>query len=718
MQFKDEETLTDRFLQFYRDYCRENIGRLAQKFPMEDRSLYIEYDDLYRFDQDIAHDWLKQPDHFRDHAEAALYDFDLPVDIDLSNGREGHSAHVRLTDTREAMERHTVAQISPNNVNVGELVAVSGQLSKVTESKFLLVDAAFECLRCGTMTYIPQTRTTYEEPHECQGCERQGPFRVIFDQSEFVEQRKLKLEQPPSERSGGQGQSLTVYVDDDLCNVGGENGLPDRAGEQVVIIAKVQLNAQKEGRGQQSPEFDPWLEGHAIVFDQDDYDDIDIQEHKEIFQEFAAREDAIELCANSIAPELMADEDLETILEASVAWLFNSYRIDPDGMGQYRGDLHMCVIGDPGLGKSTLLSNLHDLAIKSEYRSGTGLSKVGLTASAVQEEFAGTTQWTLEPGVLPRANGGHCIIDEVDDVVDEKTKAIHDALEGDQMVKMDKAGITADLPTRTALLASGNPKAGRFDKYAPLPGQIDLDPALISRMDLLFAMQDVVIEETDRKKAEHILEAYDEMSRAEVYERGFGSKPDSTETTSRPVPRDVFRAWLAYARENVFPTLSPEAKEVLKNYYVEVRNLNDGHSSEKGDEAIPATPRTLEAGVRLATAFARVELSETVELEHAERAINISRKVVGLNYDPETGEFDQDKNNSGTPKSERDRVKDLREIITQLEANESGAPLDKILKLAADSWGKSEDYVLEFFEKKLRRKGEVYEPETDCYRLT
>ncbi|TKX76263.1 hypothetical protein EXE53_32825, partial [Halorubrum sp. SD626R] len=153
-------------------------------------------------------------------------------------------------------------------------------------------------------------------------------------------------------------------------------------------------------------------------------------------------------------------EELDTVFEASVAWLFNAYRIDND-LGSYRGDLHFGLIGDPGRGKSTILSRLNEIAPKSEFRSGTGLSKIGLTAAAVQEEFAGTTEWTLSPGILPRANGGHCIIDEVDDVVDEKTKSMHDALEGDQMVKVDKAGITADLPTRTALLASGNPVHGR-----------------------------------------------------------------------------------------------------------------------------------------------------------------------------------------------------------------------------------------------------------------
>ncbi|MFP4032402.1 MAG: AAA family ATPase, partial [Desulfococcaceae bacterium] len=220
----------------------------------------------------------------------------------------------------------------------------------------------------------------------------------------------------------------------------------------------------------------------------------------------------IEAYRDSIVPNIHADEKLETFLEASVAWLFNAYRIDPENGPTYRGDLHMGLIGDPGLGKSTILQSLAAIAPKSEFRSGTGLSAVGLTAAAVQEEFAGKTEWTLQPGVLPRANGGHCIIDEVDDVVDEKTKKMHDALEGEQMVKVDKAGIEADLPSRTALFASGNPTDGRFDRYAPIADQIDLDPALFDRMDLVFALQDEVDAERDANKAGHALDAWDDIT--------------------------------------------------------------------------------------------------------------------------------------------------------------------------------------------------------------
>ena len=573
------DEITDLFIDFYRNYYREEIGKLAQSYPNDRRSLYIKSSDLYTFDPNLFNDWQDHPDRIREYAEEALGLFDLPADISLDD------AHVRLTDSDGYLEN----QLSVRDVrakHIGKYVAVSGILGKVTATRPRVVEAAFECQRCGTITRVPQSDRGFQEPHECHGCERQGPFKVLFDQSEWIDARKLKIEELPEETSGASGHSLLATVDDDLCDVGGVNGLTDCAGERVTIIAKVRVDTSMMQGRNPTPEGEPWLAAEAIVFDSDEYSDLDVEKHLPAIREFIDAGDPVEQLSKSIAPELLVDEELETVMEACVAWLFNGYRIDPKDGGQKRGDIHMTIMGDPGVGKSTLLTNLEDISPKCEFRSGTGVSKVGLTASAIQEEFDGKSEWTLEPGVLPRSNGGHCIIDEVDDVVDEKTKALHDALEGDQMVKVDKAGISANLPTRTAVLAVGNPKYGKFTHAEPFYEQIDMDPALISRMDLLYSLEDKLDRAIDDEKAGHILDSFDELSRKEVADR-LGTTSDKVSAadetpegvTDAPIPREVFKAWVAYARENVFPLLTSEAKSVLREFYTVARNANGGYEN-------------------------------------------------------------------------------------------------------------------------------------------
>lgn len=706
----EEASLGDRFSEFFRQYYRDEIGTLAQHYPKEQRSLWIDAADLCKFDPDMLDDWKAQPETMREHALDGLCLVDLPVDIDLSG------VNIRLTDPGSYIPTRGVSELTSDDI--GGYIGITGNMSKVTGVAPRLVMAAFECQRCGAPNDVPQSRTSLQDAHECHGCQRKGPFLLDTAQSEFIDQRKIKFETPADEGTPGQGQSITVYVEDDLCHIGGANGLTDRAGELVTVYGELQIDESQFKKRNASPELETWFDARAIEFEKDGFEDLDTEAHRETFEDLAARPDAVDLCARSIAPELQREEgdDLSTVTEAAVAWLFNAYRLDPEGMGQKRGDLHMGIFGDPGLGKSTLLTDLANLAPKCEFRSGTGLSSVGLTAAAVQEEFAGTTEWTLEPGVLPRANGGHCIIDEVDDVVDEKTKKMHDALEGDQMVKVDKAGISADLPTRTALLISGNPTDGRFDRYSPIAPQIDLDPALISRLDVLFALQDDVDKEADESKAQHILDSYDELSAAELK----GDVDDSkTSAIERPVPVEVFRAWILYSRENVFPTLSDEAKERLKDHYLESRNLNKGYSDDSGDEQpIPATPRALESGIRLATAFARANLSETVELEHAERAVKISRQVVGLNFDPESNAFDSGMTDTGKPESQKDRMKLLIETIEEMQNefdDHRGVPHDD-LKAALDELNYPAEKLESDIDKLKQKKTGVYSPESGVYR--
>lgn len=698
---RDHELLEkcEKFLKQNYDLEIKELANYAPKFR-EKGSLYVDWKDLYRFDPELADDYLEHPEQMSRYLEEALRIYDLPVDVDM--GR----ATVRVIDDDELLGRVGISELDYSHI--GQYVAVTGQLHKVTEKKPLMLEGAFECQLCGTLTRIPQSRQMIQEPHECQGCERQGPFRVNFSQSEFTDQRKLKVKTPPDEAAQAEGHSTTVYVIGDLCDVGGDNGIPDRAGERCTVFGIRKLDDSKTNKsgGDKEPEFDTWIDAKAIVFEGDGLDNIDIDAHKEEFVEHANSYDPVTRFRESIVPTLEADQDFEVVLEAAVAWLFNSYRVDVEE-GTFRGDLHFSVIGDPGVGKSTLLSELAKIAPLCEFRSGTGLSKVGLTAAAVREEFAGKSKWTLQPGILPRANGGHCIIDEVDDVIDEKTKAIHDALEGDQMVKVDKAGIKANLRTRTALLASGNPVHGRFNRHDPIADQIDLDPALISRMDVLLALPDTIDMDRDRMKADHYLESYDELSRAEVFERGeIDAKPEM-ETADREVDIEVLRAWVAYARENVFPTLTEGAKEELRDFYLEVRNLNNDYESDGDAEgAIPATPRTLGAGVRLATAFARVELSERVTKEHAQRAKKITRNVVGLNFDPSTGQFDASKTDTGN----LERWQRARNIIANLEDGyQDGVPDSAAISELTSELDITESKA-EHELKKLKRKGEIYDP--------
>lgn len=60
----------------------------------------------------------------------------------------------------------------------------------------------------------------------------------------------------------------------------------------------------------------------------------------------------------------------------------------PDGM-RLRGDIHVCLMGDPGVAKSQLLKHVAKIAPRAVYTTGKGSSGVGLTAAVLRNQVSG-----------------------------------------------------------------------------------------------------------------------------------------------------------------------------------------------------------------------------------------------------------------------------------------------------------------------------------------
>ena len=694
----------DQFLSFYRTYYGDEIASLAQRYPKEQRSLHVEFDDLYTFDPDLAERYLQHPEDMSRVAEEALRTYDLPVDISLGQ------AHVRV---RGLPRERTIdiRNIRVQDDHIGSMVAVQGIVRKATDVRPKVTEAAFECQRCGTMTYIPQADAGFQEPHECQGCERQGPFRVNHDQSEFIDSQKLRIQESPEGLRGGETpQSIDVNLEDDVCG-------KVTPGDHVVTVGVLHIEQVTSGQ-EKTNIFDLYMDGVSIVIEDEEFEDMDITEEdkKEIY-ELSNRETIYEDMVGSIAPSIYGYEQEKL---AMILQLFSGVTKHlPDG-SRIRGDLHMLLIGDPGTGKSQMLSYIRHIAPRSVYTSGKGSSSAGLTAAAVRDDFGDGQQWTLEAGALVLADKGIAAVDELDKMRPEDRSAMHEGLE-QQQISVSKAGINATLKSRCSLLGAANPKYGRFDQYEPIGEQIDLEPALISRFDLIFTVTDQPDPDHDAKLAEHIITTNyaGELNtqREKVTNSEYTSEEieNVTEEVAPVIEADVLRKYIAYSKRNCYPTMTDEAKEAIRDFYVDLRSKGADE-----DAPVPVTARKLEALVRLSEASARVRLSDTVDPEDAERVIDIVRSCLqDIGVDPETGQFDADVVETGTSKSQRDRIKNIKELITTIADeydDEPGAPVEKILE-RADEVGMDPEKAEQEIES-LRRKGEVYEPQNGYIRTT
>jgi replicative DNA helicase Mcm len=349
MATAESTELVDRFEEFYRTYYRNEIGELAQKYPSEQRSLYVNWNDLYQFDPDLAEDYQSQPGQLQEYAEEALRVYELPIDVGLGQ------AHVRIdlnnpTEIREIRAHHR-----------GQLLSVRGIVRKATDVRPKIQEAAFECQRCGTLTRIPQTGGDFQEPHECQGCERQGPFEINFDQSEFVDAQKLRVQESPEGLRGGETpQNIDIHIEDDIT---GEV----TAGDHVRTSGILHLDQQDDGQSK-SPIFDVYMDGLTVEIEDEQFEDMDITEaDKGAIVELSSEPDIYEQMVASIAPSIYGydQEKLAMLLQ-----LFSGVTKHLPDESRIRGDMHLLFIGDPGTGKCVAGDTKVTLADGSERAIG------------------------------------------------------------------------------------------------------------------------------------------------------------------------------------------------------------------------------------------------------------------------------------------------------------------------------------------------------------
>ena len=96
--------------------------------------------------------------------------------------------------------------------------------------------------------------------------------------------------------------------------------------------------------------------------------------------------DLYDRLAMSIAPEIYGHEDIK---KALLLLLVGGIDKSPQGM-KVRGNINVCLMGDPGVAKSQLLSYVNRLAQRSQYTTGRGSSGVGLTSALVKDPITST----------------------------------------------------------------------------------------------------------------------------------------------------------------------------------------------------------------------------------------------------------------------------------------------------------------------------------------
>lgn len=675
------EDLKNKFVEFFNAYYIDQINGMYISYPKK-RSILIDIKDLQKFDSDLVTELLNKPDTIIPTANQALASMNPN-----SDAQDPVYARFIGLETEGLMIQDVGSQ------NIGKLILLDSLVVKRSEITPKVHLGVYRCTFCNSVVKILIDKDNV--PEICPSCRRRS-MRQVNEESEFINLQRVAV-QDPLERLKGSTPTwqLEVWLADDQVNT----IIP---GDRVEITGILRIRPKKTSRGKEDKTlFTMFFDSVSLKPKQKEFADIDIsQEEEQKIREMSKDAKIFEKISTSIAPSIYGHDEIK---QALAIQLFGG---TPDKKlidgAPIRSDIHILLIGDPGSAKTRLLQAVTGLVPKGIYVSGKSTSGAGLTASAERDEFA-EGGWTLKAGALVLGSGGEVSIDEFDKIGDDDKNALLEALES-QSISVAKAGIVARFSAKTSVLAAANPKFGRFDPNDYPVTQFDIPPALLSRFDLIFPIKDVLDEEQDKKIAKHILTQH------EAAGASIADMKEYAQVESPSINSEMLRKYVAYAKKNVRPRLTPEATSRIEAYYLDLRKLG----IKSG--APPITARQIEGLIRMAEGSAKTRLSTIIELSDAEKSISLYEFMLRQLAVDRGGRRDIDMILTGNPREKVTKINAITNIIKRLEIEEGGyAKVPRILEEAEKE--NIDRATTTKYLNELERTGDIYAPRQGTYKM-
>uniref|UniRef100_A0A673GDQ8 DNA helicase MCM8 n=1 Tax=Sinocyclocheilus rhinocerous TaxID=307959 RepID=A0A673GDQ8_9TELE len=560
----------------------------------------------------------------------------------------------------------------------GKFVAIRGTVVRVSNIKPLCSKLAFVCNSCGDAQSVslPDGKYTIPTKELMSGDQRESgriPRTIECELTQDLVDSCVP------------GDMVTITG---VIKVSNEEGNGRNKKDKCMFLLYIQANSVSNSKGQKSKAVsDSEGQGPSVEFSIKDLYAI---------QEIQAQEDLFRLIVNSLCPAIYGHLLVKAGLALTLFGGCQKY-VDDKNRIPIRGDPHILIVGDPGLGKSQMLQAVCNVAPRGVYVCGNTTTTSGLTVSLSRD--SGSGDYALEAGALVLGDQGICCIDEFDKMGSQH-QALLEAME-QQSISLAKAGIVCTLPARTSIIAAANPVGGHYNKAKTVSENLKMGSALLSRFDLVFILLDTPNEDHDHLLSEHVMAmragkngavSSAAVTRYSTQESSisilevFSEKPlaDTLKVVPGeafdPIPHQLLRKYVGYARHYVHPTLSAEAAQVLQDFYLELRKQNQTADST------PITTRQLESLIRLTEARARVDLREKATQSDAEDVVEIMKHSLADTYSDEFGRLDFNRSQLGSGMSNRSKVKKFVTALNRLaeRTNKSMFEFQELRQLAKD----------------------------------